>query len=47
MVEALRQAGGVFVAMPVVNHAGCDLHYSLEGSGPPLILAAGLGGTAS
>ncbi len=33
--------------MPVVHHAGCDLHYTLEGSGPPLILAAGLGGTGS
>ena len=33
--------------MPVVRHAGCGLHYTLDGSGPPLVLAAGLGGTGA
>ncbi|WP_158292099.1 alpha/beta fold hydrolase [Paracraurococcus ruber] len=32
--------------MPVVQRAGCTLHYWIEGSGPPLVLASGLGGTA-
>lgn len=32
--------------MPLVRRAGCDLHYTMEGEGPPLVLAAGLGGTA-
>ncbi len=32
--------------MPVVRHDGCDLHYDVMGEGPPLVFAAGLGGTA-
>lgn len=32
--------------MPIVRREGCDLHYEVRGSGPPLVLAAGLGGTA-
>ena len=30
--------------MPLVRRAGCDLYYTVEGKGPPLVLAAGLGG---
>lgn len=41
-----RQARGEREAMPLVRRAGCDLHYTVEGHGPPLILAAGLGGSA-
>lgn len=33
--------------MPLIRRAGCDLHYTVEGSGPPLVLAAGLGGAAA
>jgi aminoacrylate hydrolase len=33
--------------MPTVRRGGCDLHYEVQGAGPPLVLAAGLGGTAS
>ena len=33
--------------MPVVRHDGCDLHYDIAGQGPPLVFAAGLGGTAT
>jgi len=32
--------------MALVRRDGCDLHYTVQGRGPPLILAAGLGGTA-
>jgi hypothetical protein len=32
--------------MPVVRRDGCDLHYDVQGEGPPLVLAAGLGGAA-
>jgi aminoacrylate hydrolase len=33
--------------MPVVRRDGCDLHYDVQGEGPPLVLASGLGGAAS
>jgi aminoacrylate hydrolase len=32
--------------MPFVRREDCDLHYEVQGEGPPLVLAAGLGGTA-
>jgi len=35
------------VPMPIVRREGCDLHYEVQGAGPPLVLAAGLGGTAA
>jgi aminoacrylate hydrolase len=33
--------------MPETIRNGCRLHWETHGSGPPLVLAAGLGGTAS
>lgn len=33
--------------MPVIENEGAALHWEREGSGPALVLAAGLGGTAS
>jgi aminoacrylate hydrolase len=33
--------------MPETVRNGCRLHWETHGSGPPLVLAAGLGGTAS
>jgi aminoacrylate hydrolase len=33
--------------MPTVRHDGCDIHWERHGSGPPLLLIAGLGGAAS
>jgi len=33
--------------MPSVTRDGCALHYTLDGRGPPLILAAGLGGAGA
>ncbi|HUJ85271.1 MAG TPA: alpha/beta hydrolase [Burkholderiales bacterium] len=33
--------------MPQVKHAGAKLYWEREGSGPPLVLAAGLGGSAA
>ena len=33
--------------MPQVKHAGAKLYWEMEGSGPPLVLAAGLGGSAA
>lgn len=34
-------------AMPHAKHAGAKLYWEMEGSGPPLALAAGLGGSAA
>lgn len=33
--------------MPIIEHDGASLHWEREGNGPALVLAAGLGGTAS
>lgn len=33
--------------MPIIDHDGATLHWEREGEGPALVLAAGLGGTAS
>ncbi|WP_159349468.1 alpha/beta fold hydrolase [Roseomonas harenae] len=33
--------------MPFAHRDECDLYYEVHGSGPPLVLASGLGGTSS
>jgi aminoacrylate hydrolase len=33
--------------VPTVRHDGCDIHWERHGSGPPLLLIAGLGGVAT
>jgi aminoacrylate hydrolase len=33
--------------MPTVKHDGCDIHWERHGSGPALLLIAGLGGVAT
>lgn len=33
--------------MPIVSRDGCDIHWERHGSGPPLLLIAGLGGVAT
>jgi aminoacrylate hydrolase len=33
--------------MPITERNGCRLHWEVDGVGPPLIVAAGLGGTAN
>ena len=33
--------------IPILRHDHCDLHYELTGTGPAVVFAAGLGGTAA